>query len=69
VEHFRDELHLSPLFQAQAWDTVQQRRAAFDTATRAAQIARELWHPPDAPVLTDDQLRALEAVVHRAQAV
>jgi len=69
AEHFRGELHLSPLFQAQAWDTVQQRRAVFDTAHRAAQIARELWHPPDAPVLSDDQIRAVEAVVHRAQAV
>ncbi len=69
AEHFRGELHLSPLFQAQAWDTVQQRRATFDTADRAAQIARELWRPPDRPVLTDDQLRAVDAVVKRSQAV
>jgi trimethylamine--corrinoid protein Co-methyltransferase len=68
AEHFRGELHLSPLFPAQAWDTVQQRRAVFDTADRAAQIARELWRPPDAPVLTDDQVRAIDAVVQRSQA-
>ena len=67
AKHFRDELHLSPLFQAQAWDTVQQRRAAFDTATRATQIARVLWHPADEPVLTDDQLRAIDAVVRSSQ--
>jgi trimethylamine---corrinoid protein Co-methyltransferase len=69
AEHFRDELLLSPLFPAQAWDTVQQRRAVFDTVDRAAQIARELWHPPDAPVLSDGQIRAVEGVVRRAQAV
>jgi trimethylamine--corrinoid protein Co-methyltransferase len=66
--HFRDELHLSPLFPAVAWDSAQQRRTAFDTAERAAQIARELWHPPSEPVLTDDQLRAIDAVVRRSQA-
>jgi trimethylamine--corrinoid protein Co-methyltransferase len=66
--HFRDELHLSPLFPAQAWDSVQQRRGAFDTADRAAQIALELWRPPREPVLTDDQLRALDLVVQRSLA-
>jgi trimethylamine--corrinoid protein Co-methyltransferase len=68
AEHFRDELHLSPLFPAQAWDSVQQRRAAFDTADRAAHIARDLWHPPGEPVLRDDQVRAIDAVVRRSQA-
>jgi trimethylamine--corrinoid protein Co-methyltransferase len=69
AEHFRGELHLSPLFQAHAWDTVQQRRAAFDTADRAAQIARELWRPPGESVLSEDQLLALDAVVDRSQAL
>ena len=68
AEHFRDELHLSPLFPAQAWDSVQQRRDAFDTADRAAHIARDLWHPPGEPVLSDDQVRAVDAVVRRSQA-
>ena len=66
--HFRDELHLSPLFPAMAWDSVQRRRNAFDTAEKAAEIAREFWRPPDEPVLTDDRLRALDAVVRRSQA-
>ncbi len=68
AEHFRGELHLSPLFPARAWDSIQRNRAAFDTAERAAQIARELWRPACEPVLTDDQVRALDDVVRRSQA-
>jgi len=66
AEHFRDELLLSPLFPAQAWDRAHAEPAQFDTAARAAEMARELWKEPDAPVLSDDQLRAVDAIVRRA---
>jgi trimethylamine---corrinoid protein Co-methyltransferase len=68
AERFRDELLLSPLFCTQTWEGAHAHQTQFDTAAKASQMARELWHPPEAPVLSDDQVRAIDAVVRRAAA-
>jgi len=64
--HFRDEMLLSPLFATQTWAGAHARPERFDTALRAAEMARALWHEPEAPVLTDDQIREIDKVVRRA---
>ena len=66
AEHFRDELFLSPLFPVQTWDAAHARPEHFETAAKAAAIARELWRPPDGPVLSDDQVRQIDSIVRRA---
>ncbi len=66
AERFRHELHLSPLFPAQAWDAARANAANFDTVPKATAIARELWREPEAPVLSDDQIREIDKIVARA---
>lgn len=66
AEHFRDEVHLSPLFPAQTWDAAHRQPDMFDTVAKATQMARELWQEPQAPVLSDDQVKAIDAIVARA---
>ena len=66
AERFRDEMHLSPLFPAQTWEAARAHPQAFDTVPRAAAIARELWREPEAPVLSDAQVKAIDAIVRRA---
>ena len=64
--YFRDEMLLSPLFTAQAWDRAHAEPARFDTVPAATETARELWKKPDAPVLSDDQIKAIDKIVERA---
>ena len=66
AERFRDELLLSPLFPTQAWESARAQPEMFDTARRAAEMARELWKPADTPVLDDDQIREIDAIVKHA---
>ena len=66
AEHFREELFLSPLFPDQPWAVARARPETFETAAAANDIARTLWQPPEHPVLTGDQIRAIDAVVARA---
>jgi trimethylamine--corrinoid protein Co-methyltransferase len=64
--HFRDEMLLSPLFATQTWAGAHANPERFDTARKAAQMARELWKRPEAPVLSDDQIREIDKIVRRA---
>jgi trimethylamine--corrinoid protein Co-methyltransferase len=66
AEHFRDELLLSPLFCTQTWGGAQAQAGNFDAMAKASQMARDLWRKPDAPVLSDDQIREVDRVVQRA---
>jgi trimethylamine--corrinoid protein Co-methyltransferase len=66
AEHFRDELLLSPLFPTQTYEQAHAAPEHFDTVPRATEIARELWKPPEGPVLDDDQVRAIDAIVAKA---
>ena len=66
AEHFRDEVHLSPLFPAQTWEAARVSAAQFDTVPRATQIAREFWREPERPVLSDDQCREMDKIVKKA---
>jgi trimethylamine--corrinoid protein Co-methyltransferase len=68
AEHFRDELLLSPLFPAKAWDTARSAPENFETVAKATALARELWYEPEAMVLSDDQVRAIDAILARAGA-
>jgi trimethylamine--corrinoid protein Co-methyltransferase len=66
AENFRKELHLSPLFGAQTWQMARSQAGMFDTAPKAAEIARSLWRRPESPVLTDEQIRRIDKIVARA---
>ena len=68
AEHYRDELFLSPLFSARAWDQAHNHPQEFDMTNKAESIARELWHEPQQPVLSDEQVRQIDAIVKRAAA-
>ena len=66
ARHFHDELYLSPLFPAQPWAAAHGQPEVFETVQRATARARELWHPPQAPVLSDEQMREIDRMVSRA---
>ncbi|GAF94156.1 unnamed protein product [marine sediment metagenome] len=66
AEHFRDELFLSPLFGARGWEDARGRPEEFETSAKAEAMARELWKPPEAPVLSDGQIAEIDAIVGRA---
>ena len=66
AENFRDEMLLSPMFQAQTWAAAHADPRKFDTTAQAAAIAHKHWHKPEKPVLSDNQLKAIDAVVSRA---
>lgn len=68
AEHYRDELFLSPLFTAQPWEQAHNQTDNFDMTNKARAIAGELWHEPEQPVLSDEQIRQIDAVVKRATA-
>jgi trimethylamine--corrinoid protein Co-methyltransferase len=64
LRHFRDELFLSPLFEGMPWDSAHsQERPGMEAKARAC--VEEHWKLPE-PVLSDEQSRALDAVVARA---
>lgn len=63
ASHFRQAMHLSPMFHRLPWDSSQ---AAGAMDQQACEKARELWALDPRPVLNDDQLRAIDAVVARA---
>jgi trimethylamine--corrinoid protein Co-methyltransferase len=66
LKHFRDELFFSPLFRSAPWEQSHSRPEQFDQTRKAAEIAAGLWRPPAEPVLDGDQIRAIDAIVHRA---
>lgn len=66
ARHFRQELLLSPLFTVRPWAEAQQKPDEFDQTRKAQSMATELWRKPEEPVLSDDQLRAIELIVKRA---
>jgi trimethylamine--corrinoid protein Co-methyltransferase len=66
AEHFREELLLSPLFPEQAWDAARSAPEKFEAVQKATEMARELWREPEAPVLSDDQVKAINQTVARA---
>lgn len=66
VEHFREEMFLSPLFATMPW---QSARAQGDghLETKALDIARRIWNEKPEPVLEADKIRAVDAVVEAAR--
>jgi len=66
AEHFRQELHLSPLFPVRAWSEAQSRPEEFDQTRKAHEMAARHWRKPDEPVLQDDQIREIDRIVKRA---
>jgi trimethylamine--corrinoid protein Co-methyltransferase len=66
AERLRDEIFLSPLFPVQPWARAYSDRGQFDQTEKAREMAKELWKRPETPVLDDDQIRAVDAVVRRA---
>lgn len=66
--HFREELFLSPLFPVQTWPRAHAERVRYETVEQARAIAERHWKVPEQPVLTDDQVRAIDQIVARATA-
>jgi trimethylamine--corrinoid protein Co-methyltransferase len=66
ARHFRDEVFLSPLSPVSSWAQSQDKPEQFDQTRRARQMAAELWQKPTEPVLAEDQIRAIDAIVERA---
>jgi trimethylamine---corrinoid protein Co-methyltransferase len=66
VEHFRDEVFLSPLSPVRPWMDAHGRPDEFDQTRKARHVAAELWRLPEEPVLGDEQIRAIDAIVERA---
>ncbi|MFA5863907.1 MAG: trimethylamine methyltransferase family protein [Phycisphaerae bacterium] len=66
LEHFREELLLSPLFPSQPWQQAHTAPQLYDTAKKAKALARELWQKPTHMVLSDPQVREIDAIVRRA---
>ena len=66
VEHFRDEVYFSPLFPVRPWAEAQQKPDEFDQTRKAHQLAADLWRKPEEPVLSGDQIRAIDLLVKRA---
>lgn len=66
LEHFREELYLSPLFAVRPWAEAQRRPQEYDQTQKARQLAADWWRKPAEPVLRDDQIRAIDRIVERA---
>ena len=60
AEHFREELHLSPLFPVRPWAGARAESEEFDQTRKARQMAADLWCKPSQPVLDDDQIREID---------
>ena len=65
AEHFRDEVFLSPLLPVRPWADAHDKPDEFDQTRKARQIAADLWRQPEEPVLSDEQIRAIDAIVER----
>lgn len=64
--NFRKELFISPLFSTLPWDQAHNRQNEVDTEPAARELARGLWQKPEATVLNQEQIRAIEQVVQAA---
>jgi trimethylamine--corrinoid protein Co-methyltransferase len=69
LEHFRDEVFLSPLFPVRAWSDAHKRPEEYDQTCKAQRLAADLWRKPEKPVLDDDQLREIDRIVARATGI
>jgi trimethylamine--corrinoid protein Co-methyltransferase len=65
AENFRQELLLSPLFPSFPWEAAHAHPELHDSTRHATDLARQLWQEPTEPVLSDDQLKAIDALVTR----
>ncbi len=65
ADNFRSELLLSSLFPAHAWEAAHSHPELHDATRHAAEMARALWQPPEAPVLSDAQLKAVDELETR----
>jgi trimethylamine--corrinoid protein Co-methyltransferase len=66
LEHFRRETFRSPLFPARSWNDARRRPEIFDQTSKAREMAATWWRLPQEPVLDDDQIRQIDALVARA---
>jgi trimethylamine---corrinoid protein Co-methyltransferase len=66
TRHFRDEVFHSPLSPVRAWADAHNKSEEFDQTEKAKQIMTDLWRKPKEPVLDEDQIRAIDAIVGRA---
>lgn len=64
LRHFREELFFSPLFEILPWDAAHSQ-ALKGMEAKARAYAEEHWKTPE-PILTDDQSRAINAIVTAA---
>lgn len=65
AEHFREEMFLSPLFQALPWQSARTGKDG-DIEAKALDMACRLWNEKPEPILDSDRIRAVEAVAAAA---
>lgn len=66
LAHFRSELFLSPLFETVPWSSAHAPKVK-GMDNRARELARSLWAKDPQPVLSADQIRAIDSIVARAR--
>jgi trimethylamine--corrinoid protein Co-methyltransferase len=66
LEHFREELFLSPLFATMPWQRARAEGEGY-LETKALDIARRIWNEKPEPLLEADKMRAVDAVVESAR--
>lgn len=65
AEHFRDELFFSELFETLPWESAHAQEIK-GMENKAYEKARELWSEMPEPVISDEQIKAIDAVVAQA---
>lgn len=65
AEHFRDELYFSEMFETLPWESAHNQDIK-GMENKAYEKAQALWNEKPEPVISDNQLKAIDAVVERA---
>ncbi|KKL16810.1 hypothetical protein LCGC14_2491850, partial [marine sediment metagenome] len=65
VEHFREEMFFSGLFETTTWENAHEQETKGMLA-KAEELAFRHWELPD-PVLSEDQIREIDRIVARAK--
>jgi trimethylamine---corrinoid protein Co-methyltransferase len=68
LAHFRDELFLSPFFETVPWSSAHAPQVK-GMDNRALETARSLWAKEPQPVLSSEQVKAIDGIVARARGV
>ncbi len=65
LEHFREELFLSDLFETVPWESARTENRAMEV--RAHERATEIWSQNPEPIIDSVQIKAIEQVMSKAR--